>query len=99
MRVVSVSKQRPTEWGFALVLHYGLLWKECDEFFRSLVLCEEFLGQYGIWVVCSVLLRACALILGSNQNGGVLGVCFFTSRNELQSAFEKADNGPPPKAK
>lgn len=47
----------------------------------------------------SDLLRVRALILGSNQNGGVLGVCLFTSRNELQSAFEKADNGPPPKAK
>lgn len=47
----------------------------------------------------SVLLRVRALILGSNQNGGVLGVCLFTSRNELQSAIEKADNGPPPKAK
>lgn len=68
-------------------------------FFRSLVLWEEFLGHYEIGVVYNVLLRACVLILNNNQNGDVLGVCFFTSRNELQSAFEKADNGPPPKAK
>lgn len=47
----------------------------------------------------SALLRACALIFDCNQNGYVLGVCFFTSRNEMKSAFEKADNGPPPKAK
>lgn len=47
----------------------------------------------------SVLLRACALILDSNQNGSVLALSFFTSRNELPFAFEKADNGPLPKAK
>lgn len=99
MQVVSVSKLWPTEGGFALVLPYGSLWKEYDDFFRSLFLWEDFLGQYRIWVVYSVLLRARALNLGSNQNGGVLGVWFFTSRNELQSAFEKADNGPSPKAK
>lgn len=43
--------------------------------------------------VCSALLRAWALIFGTNQNEGVLGACFFTPRNELRSAFEE-DGGP-----
>lgn len=47
-------------------------------FFMFLVLWEAFLGEYGIRLMCSVPLRTWALIFGTNKNGDVLGVCFFT---------------------